>query len=82
MRLTVSKRTDHHWAPVRAERDRLLALTDAYLTGDRLDDEQTAILKTYRAQLRDLPQNQASTAGLTWPALPPFIKDPTQPSGA
>ncbi|QFU30266.1 phage tail assembly chaperone [Brevundimonas sp. Bb-A] len=80
MKLIVSKRSDHHWAPVRAERDRLLALTDAYLTGDRLDETQTETLKTYRARLRDLPQSQVSAADVVWPDLPPFVKDPTGPS--
>lgn len=75
MKIVINKRTPAHWAPVRAERDRLLAVTDAYMAADRLADDQAETLAQYRRALRDLPQDAVAATDVVWPAPPPFIRE-------
>ena len=52
---------------LRAERDRLIAVTDWWATSDRtMTDAQTA----YRQALRDITENAASLEDVVWPIKP------------
>lgn len=56
------------WAPVRAERDRLLAGSDWTQVADAPVD--AAAWAVYRQQLRDIPETFASPDDVVWPAVP------------
>ena len=60
---------DQQWAHVRAERDRRLAETDWTQTPD-VPQETIWKWKTYRQDLRDIPQKQTDPNNITWPTKP------------
>jgi len=51
---------------VRAERDKLLALSDHMALADRITDEW----RTYRQALRDIPAQAGFPTDVTWPVEP------------
>ena len=51
---------------VRAERDKLLALSDHMALADRITDEW----RTYRQALRDVPTQSGFPTSVTWPVEP------------
>lgn len=56
---------------LREERDRLLAETDWEIVKHKeLGTNIPAALKTYRQELRDLPENTSDPANPTWPVKP------------
>ena len=57
------------WANIRAERDRRLAETDWTQTPD-VPQETIWKWKTYRQDLRDIPQKQTDPNNITWPTKP------------
>ena len=58
---------DRAFADLRKERDRLLLDTDWWASSDL---SITEAQKSYRQQLRDLPENTADPADITWPTEP------------
>jgi len=60
---------DQQWANVRADRDRRLAETDWTQTPD-VPQETIWKWKTYRQDLRDIPQKQTDPTNITWPTKP------------
>ena len=57
------------WNDIRAERDRRLAETDWTQTPD-VPQETIWKWKTYRQDLRDIPQKQTDPNNITWPTKP------------
>ena len=57
------------WDNIRAERDRRLAETDWTQTPD-VPQETIWKWKTYRQDLRDIPQKQTDPNNITWPTKP------------
>ena len=57
------------WNDIRAERDRRLAETDWTQTPD-VPQETIWKWKTYRQDLRDIPQKQTDPTNITWPTKP------------
>lgn len=63
--------TEEIAAQVRAKRDALLAETDFLMMPDYpLGEEDSAALKTYRQELRDVPAQDGFPTEVTWPDLP------------
>ena len=60
---------DQQWAIVRADRDQRLADTDWTQTPD-VPQETIWKWKTYRQDLRDIPQKQTDPNNITWPTKP------------
>ena len=60
---------DQQWASVRADRDSRLAETDWTQTPD-VPQETIWKWKTYRQDLRDIPQKQTDPNNITWPTKP------------
>ena len=60
---------DQQWAIVRADRDRRLTETDWTQTPD-VPQETIWKWKTYRQDLRDIPQKQTDPNNITWPTKP------------
>ena len=60
---------DQQWVNVRAERDRRLKETDWTQTPD-VPQETIWKWKTYRQDLRDIPQKQTDPNNITWPTKP------------
>lgn len=60
---------------VRAQRDKLLAVTDwAVLPDSPLDESSKTALKTYRQALRDVPQQEGFPNSISWPNMPEITK--------
>ena len=57
------------WANIRADRDQRLADTDWTQTPD-IPQETIWKWKTYRQDLRDIPQKQTDPNNITWPTKP------------
>lgn len=63
--------TEEIAAQVRAKRDALLAETDFLMMPDYpLGEEDSAALKTYRQELRDIPTQDGFPTKVTWPDFP------------
>lgn len=63
--------TEEIAAQVRAKRDALLAETDFLMMPDYpLGEEDSAALKTYRQELRDVPTQDGFPTEVTWPDFP------------
>ena len=60
---------DQQWVNVRADRDKRLAETDWTQTPD-VPQETIWKWKTYRQDLRDIPQKQTDPNNITWPTKP------------
>ena len=60
---------DQQWANVRTDRDQRLAETDWTQTPD-VPQETIWKWKTYRQDLRDIPQKQTDPTNITWPTKP------------
>ena len=60
---------DQQWDIVRADRDQRLAETDWTQTPD-VPQETIWKWKTYRQDLRDIPQKQTDPNNITWPTKP------------
>ena len=60
---------DQQWAIVRADRDLRLKETDWTQTPD-VPQETIWKWKTYRQDLRDIPQKQTDPNNITWPTKP------------
>lgn len=73
--MALNKRQPVHWAPVRAERDRRLDITDKYVAPDRGTDEQREQVFAYRKALRDITDQTPNAEQVVWPDAPPFIKE-------
>lgn len=61
------------WNEIRVERDRRLALSDAWMVIDRYErysNKKKREIKQYRQRLRDLPQNYADPDKVVWPRPP------------
>lgn len=59
--------TDQKWIAIRLERDRRLQITDWRASSDlTLSDDW----KTYRNELRQIPQTQTDPYNITWPTEP------------
>ena len=59
------------WKELRRERNRRLAETDWEIVKHKeLGTNSPAALKSYRAALRDLPDNTSDPANPTWPVKP------------
>tara|TARA_B100000945_G_C20281006_1_gene548599 strand:+ start:118 stop:468 length:351 start_codon:yes stop_codon:yes gene_type:complete len=57
------------WNDIRADRDRRLTETDWTQTPD-VPQETIWKWKTYRQDLRDIPQKQTDPTNITWPTKP------------
>jgi len=70
---------DRAWDDLRSERDRLLAATDFFMTVDFYDNILTTPeqgeVPTYRAELRDLPDNTTDPYNPPWPTKPQIVID-------
>lgn len=67
------RRTPLAWNSLRAERNQLLADSDAYVLPDRwaaYTTEQQSAWAVYRQALRDLPQNTTDPFNPVWPVKP------------
>lgn len=63
--------TEEIAAQVRAKRDALLAETDFLMMPDYpLGEEDSAALKAYRQELRDVPTQDGFPTEITWPDFP------------
>lgn len=63
--------TEEIAAQVRAKRDALLAETDFLMMPDYpLGEEDSAALKAYRQELRDVPTQDGFPTEVTWPDFP------------
>ena len=62
------KKTDREMEILRTKRNQLLAETDWWAMPD--SPEMTDAQKSYRKALRDLPENTANPAEVTWPTAP------------
>ena len=59
----------------RAKRDALISQTDYLLTPDYpIGQEDLAIVKEYRTQLRNVPQQEGFPEHIEWPELPAILK--------
>lgn len=59
------------WAPVRRQRDRLLAQSDwSQLPDAPLSERHRAAWRVYRQQLRDVPQTFECAGDVSWPDPP------------
>ena len=59
----------------RAKRDALISQTDYLLTPDYpIGQEDLAIVKEYRTQLRNVPQQEGFHEHIEWPTLPAILK--------
>lgn len=59
----------------RAKRDRLLSETDYLLAPDYpISPEDLALVKTYRQELRDVPQQEGFPEKVTFPELPKVLR--------
>lgn len=59
------------WVAIRSQRDAKLSQSDwTVLTDVPLTSAKKTNWKTYRQELRDLPQNQTDTDNITWPSDP------------
>lgn len=66
-----AEREARAWASLRAERDRLLVLSDwTQLPDAPLTEEQRQAWAAYRQALRDLPQTCETPCDVEWPAPP------------
>ena len=66
---TVDPADGETWDDIRADRDRRLAETDWTQTPD-VPQETIWKWKTYRQDLRDIPQKQTDPTNITWPTKP------------
>lgn len=70
---TIQEDLENTWAGIRCERDILLAESDKYVLFDvyeKLSIQEQQQIKTYRQQLRDIPQTYLSPEQLVWPTKP------------
>ena len=67
------------WKDLRNERDKLLKSTDFMMTEDYYNDKMTLQeqedVKTYRENLRNLPENTSDPYNPIWPTKPQIIID-------
>ena len=66
---TVDPADGETWDDIRADRDRRLAETDWTQTPD-VPQDTIWKWKTYRQDLRDIPQKQTDPTNITWPTKP------------
>ena len=66
---TVDPAAGETWDDIRADRDQRLAETDWTQTPD-VPQETIWKWKTYRQDLRDIPQKQTDPNNITWPTKP------------
>jgi len=59
--------TENAWSSLRTKRTKLLAETDYLALSDAT---LSAEMRTYRQELRDLPDNTSDPANPTWPVKP------------
>lgn len=78
MKISLTKNTPEEWAKLRAKRDELLRITDAYVLPDRGSQQQRDEVMRYRAALRDLTKTAKSPAYVVFPDAPTFIKETHQ----
>lgn len=79
MTITLNKRQPHHWEPIRAERNRLLDITDKYVVPDRGTQEDRDAVTVYRQALRDITNGVEAASRVVWPEPPYCIVELRQP---
>ena len=73
MDLALARETESQWNDMRSTRDNLLRDSDIYVLPDRWDDYTDAKKtewKTYRQNLRDLPETTTDINNINWPSKP------------